>query len=238
MRRAEPGSSVPRTTPAGQRARPQYQPALPDADPVLRRELWQIGHRELHGAGDVEDRLVPVPEVVGVAHRRDRPSRRTRASPAPCPRPRPAASRGRARLRPRNTPRGGEGLRQSRPCVTCASMRRAYGWRALCRQRQLGASLPKEAHCPVRRGPGAASASPSQVTRRPISHADPAPTKDLGASRGPPQAPCLDDIEQSASRLNDEQDQIQARLRARHRMRRNPSCNRLSIRSAAYRRPG
>ena len=55
----------------GQRAvtaRPQDQAALLDADAVPRRELGQVGERQLHGAGDVEDRLVAVAKVVGVAH--------------------------------------------------------------------------------------------------------------------------------------------------------------------------
>ena len=51
----------------GQRAipvRPQDQPTLLDADAMAERELGQVGHRDLHGAGDVQDRLVAVAEVV------------------------------------------------------------------------------------------------------------------------------------------------------------------------------
>ena len=40
--------------------RPEDQATLLDTDPVPRRELRQVGQRELHGAGDVEDRLVAV----------------------------------------------------------------------------------------------------------------------------------------------------------------------------------
>ena len=45
--------------------RSERQPALLDADAVPRRELGQVVERELHGAGDVEDRLVAVAEVIG-----------------------------------------------------------------------------------------------------------------------------------------------------------------------------
>ena len=80
---AAPGSTAPRTRPAGhRRLGRRIRPALLDADPVPRRELRQVGQRELHGAGDVEDRLVAVAEIVRVAHwicLAERPLRVTRA---------------------------------------------------------------------------------------------------------------------------------------------------------------
>ena len=47
---------------------PKDQAPSLDADPVPRRELGQVIDWQLHGTGDVEDRLVAVAKVVGVAH--------------------------------------------------------------------------------------------------------------------------------------------------------------------------